>query len=82
MALSGSGSDVSAADEALLTYSWELNNDGVFEEAKGASPSVSWSVLEALGLNNDGGYTVTVRVSDDDTYTDATAAMTMLNVAP
>ena len=82
LVLAGSGSDVSAADTAILTYSWDLNNDGTFGDATGAAPSVDWATLQALGLNDDGSYTVTLRVVDDDTFTDAASILTITNVAP
>ena len=33
-----------------LSYSWDLNGDGVFGDATGVSPTVTWSQLQALGI--------------------------------
>ena len=84
LVLSGSGSDVITADS--LTYAWDLNNDGIFGDAglAAATGTVTWAQLQALvpPVNDEGSYTITLRVSDDDTYTDDTAPVTIANVAP
>ncbi|HVX11763.1 MAG TPA: DUF4214 domain-containing protein [Pirellulales bacterium] len=33
-----------------LTYSWDINGDGTFGDATGASPTLTWSQLNALGI--------------------------------
>ena len=82
LVLAGSGSDVDDGDTLILTYSWDLNNDGTFDDATGAAPTLAWSELDALGLDDDGTFTVTLRVYDNDTYTDNSAAVTIENTAP
>ncbi|EKD28224.1 MAG: hypothetical protein ACD_79C00380G0001 [uncultured bacterium] len=37
-------SDPDAGDN--LTYSWDLNQDGIFDDAVGVNPSISWSNME------------------------------------
>jgi len=82
LTLDGSGTDPSSADDATLTFSWDLNDDGTFGDVTGAAPTVDWADLEALGINDDGTFTITLRVSDNDTFTDSTSSMTIQNAAP
>lgn len=55
----------SGGDGGPLTYSWDVNGDGTFGDVTGANPTLTWSQLEALGID-DGPATVqvSVRVSD------------------
>jgi hypothetical protein len=45
LALTGSATDVDS-----LTYAWDLDNDGDFEDATGASPTLTWTQLTSLGF--------------------------------
>ena len=58
--LAGSGTD---ADDDTLTYSWDLNDDTVFGDATGATPTLTTAQLQALGIVS-GSYTVTLKVDD------------------
>jgi len=50
-----------------LTYAWDLDSDGLFDDAVGANPTLSWQQLIALGIGNGTvSYPIAVRVSDDD----------------
>ncbi len=64
-----------------LTYAWDIDDDGQFDDATGETPTVSWATLDSLGLN-DGTHTIEVKVSDDDTFTTDTADLTINNVEP
>ena len=33
---------------------WDINNDGNFSDANGLNPTLTWSQLESLGINDDG----------------------------
>ncbi len=83
LALDASGSfDPDAGD--VLTFDWDVNGDGVFGDASGANPVLSWSQLVGLGID-DGFqvFNVTVRVDDGNGGTDeATTTLTVQNVAP
>lgn len=46
-----------------LTFTWDLNLDGDFSDASGASPTVSWARLQTLGVGN-GGHTYRLRVQN------------------
>ncbi|MET8150631.1 PKD domain-containing protein [Actinoplanes sp. NPDC049668] len=68
---------------AGATYAWDLNGDGVYDDANGAEPTVSAAGLAALGLGDGPGTrTVGVRVSDGATVRTATSTLTVANVAP
>lgn len=73
------------ADGDALTYSWDVNNDNVFGDATGASPTLTWAQLVALGIN-DGPTSRSVRVRVDDALggvvTSLAATLTVNNVPP
>lgn len=48
----------------LLTYSWDINGDGVFGDASGVSPTLTWAQLETLGIVVNSTYQVQVLVTD------------------
>jgi LPXTG-motif cell wall-anchored protein len=78
LTLDGTGS--SAAD----SYSWDLNGDGDFTDATGPTPTLTWSALEALGID-DGPSThaVSLRVTGGtSTTTSAAGALTVTNTGP
>jgi hypothetical protein len=64
LVLRGSGSDPSAADG--LTYAWDLDNDGQYDDASGNAATITSSSLANLGIQAAGSYTIGLRVSDDD----------------
>ena len=64
-----------------LTYSWDINGDGVFGDATGVSPTLTPAQLSALGIRpRTAPYQVAVRVTNDDDTT--TATPTTLTVLP
>jgi len=67
IALTGSAS----GGQSPYTYAWDLDNDSVYDDATGASPSHSWATA--------GIYTIGLQVTDDnaDTATD-TATVTVI----
>ncbi|MEZ6133008.1 MAG: DUF4347 domain-containing protein [Planctomycetaceae bacterium] len=73
-------------DSDPLTYKWDLDNDGDFDEAgepTGTAPTVSWATLNSFGITNDGTYTIGLQVDDGNGGTDtATATLIVNNVAP
>jgi len=81
LSLAGSATDPSSAD--VLAYAWDIDGDGYYDDGASASLSVSWSTLEMYSLNDDGSYTLSLRVSDDDgASTIDTATLTIMNTAP
>ena len=48
-----------------LTYSWDINGDGKFGDAVGATPTLTWTQLTALGIDaRTSPYLVRVMVTD------------------
>jgi hypothetical protein len=83
LTLDGSGS--SDADGDTLSYSWDVNGDGVFGDATGAGPTLTWAQLQALGID-DGPHTYKVQVKVDDGHgsvvTSAATTLTLGNTPP
>ncbi|MBW1686544.1 MAG: DUF4347 domain-containing protein [Deltaproteobacteria bacterium] len=81
VALDGSAS--SDPDGDPLTWSWDLNNDGTFGDVTGETPNVPWATLQSYGIDDDGAYTIGLRVDDGVSGTDtATTTLTVANTAP
>lgn len=79
--------DAGASSDAdfgqVLSYAWDLNHDGVFEDAVGATPSLTSVELVALGIADDGVYPISVRVDDGFGGTDmASTSLAVSNAAP
>jgi Ca2+-binding RTX toxin-like protein len=75
----------SDSDGDPLTYAWDLNGDGVFDDATGVSPTLAWSQLASRSIN-DGPATFQARVRVDDGLggvTDSAATtLTVVNAPP
>lgn len=56
-----------------LSYSWDVDGDGVFTDAAGAAPVLPWTQLAALGIA-DGPFSGTVRVRVADNFGLATVS--------
>ncbi len=73
LTLDASGS--SDRDGNVVAYAWDLDNDGLFDEGD--------AITANRTFNDNGTYTVAVRVTDDSGETDiATATVTVNNSAP
>lgn len=76
LTLHGTGSDPNPND--VLTYRWDLNEDGLFGDATGPEPALSWAQLESLGLVARSNVNVFVEVSDGrDTTSSAPTNLTI-----
>jgi hypothetical protein len=69
-----------------LSYSWDINGDGVFGDAIGAIPALTWEQLQALGII-DGPNSFSVRLRVDDgveghVVTSEPTPLVVRNVAP
>ncbi|WP_419195274.1 DUF4347 domain-containing protein, partial [Novipirellula herctigrandis] len=78
--LDASGSTDSDLD--TLSYEWDLNGDLSYDVTT-ATPTVSWASLQSYNIDNEGSYTIGLRVSDGNGGIDlATTTVTVNNVAP
>lgn len=85
-ALNLDGSASSDPDTDPLTYMWDLDNDGNFGEPgepTTETPTVDWATLQTYGIDDDGVYTIGLRVDDGRGGSDTTTTtLTVNNVAP
>ena len=73
IALSGAGS--SDADNDIVDYDWDLENDGAYDDATGVGTTFS--------AVSSGIFTIALRVTDADVASDTdTASVTVANVVP
>lgn len=47
-----------------LTYTWDIDGTGGFDDAQGVSPSLPWSELQSRGFRAPGVYDIRVRAED------------------
>ncbi len=68
-----------------LTYAWDLDGDGAYDDATGVTPTVTWAALGLMTnpISDDGVYTVSVQVDDGrgGVVTDS-VGLTVNNVVP
>ncbi|MFT5091581.1 MAG: VCBS repeat-containing protein, partial [Porticoccaceae bacterium] len=82
------GSASSDPDLDTLTYAWDLDNDGNFGEVgepTTETPTVSWTTLVSLGIDDDPGspFTIGLQVDDGNGGVDTTTTtLTVSNVNP
>ncbi len=72
-------------DGDALSYSWDINGDGVFGDAGGVSPTLSWADLASLGIDDGpSSWSVRVLVSDGvhDPVLSSATSLTVHNVSP
>ena len=75
----------SGPPNATLTYSWDINGDGVYGDATGVQPILTWAQLNALAINDGPStFNVTVQVSDGQGHvvTSPATTLTVVGVAP
>ncbi|KAA3600061.1 MAG: hypothetical protein DWQ06_09680 [Calditrichaeota bacterium] len=66
-----------------LSYTWDLNGDGIFGEANGETPTVSWATLSALNYFPQVPFTISVKVTDQDNLTStASTSLTIFKDSP
>lgn len=72
------------ADPSTLSYRWDINGDGVFADATGRTPVLTWPALAALSLGNGpAAASVRVEISDgQQAVVSPPATLTINNTAP
>ncbi|WP_435018629.1 PKD domain-containing protein [Tundrisphaera sp. TA3] len=92
----GGGIKLSASDGANLagvTYAWDLDGDGLFNDAAGREVALTWAQLQALGIRTRGTYPIAVRATttqntqqfNGQVYqasADAAASLVLANTVP
>jgi hypothetical protein len=73
-----------AATTSPLTYSWDLNGDGVFDVTGSNQIVVPWATLNALGIDGPHTYTMQVQAKDGqgNVVLSLTAPLTVKNTPP
>lgn len=61
VALNGSGFD---PEGGLLTYQWDLDSDGIFNDLFGATPTLTFASAQAQGMGTLGLHHIFLRVID------------------
>lgn len=78
--------DASASDDPdsdPLTYHWDMDDDGAFDDATGVSPTLTWAQLMGFGIDDNGRYDIAVQVDDGDRGVDtASTTIAIDNTAP
>jgi VCBS repeat-containing protein len=79
---SGSSDPDEVYGDSIVSYAWDIDNDGQYDDMAGAMPTVPWADLSSLGL---GIHTIGLRVEDSfgATNTDSTTlTINPINNAP
>src|SRR5262245_259917 len=63
-----------------LTFAWDLNGDGLFGDATGLTPTLTWADLVALGIDDGPRTLANLRLQVSDGTTTATSDPTTLTV--
>lgn len=68
----------------LVSYVWDVDGDGEFDDAVGETVLLTWAQLEQLDkpVNDDGSYTVALRVSDAAGNVDDDSAIVTIHNRP
>jgi len=89
----GEGLTLSSAETRTfgnpVSFEWDIDGDGVFGDSTVAEPILTWQQLCGFGLDDDGVYSIALRVtndtedpSSDGLFTDAFSTITILKTAP
>jgi phospholipase C len=83
LTLNASGS--TSPNAGPLTFGWDLTHQYLYQDASGATPTISWASLVALGIDDPGqSYPIQVEVTDSLDYSTISEAttLTIMPVAP
>lgn len=68
--------------DETIKYSWDINGDGVFSDANGLNPTLTWDQLSNLGIYNaPATRTVSMRAEGASRFAVATSALTISFIA-
>jgi hypothetical protein len=82
---SGSYDPDEAAGDSIISYEWDLDNDGQFDDATGASPTIPWATIASLGMTYPADPTTelpnnTIRLRVTDTFGATSTSATTLTI--
>ena len=76
LSLSGSAEDPFGA--TIVSYEWDLDDDGEYDDASGPAPVVPWAQLAGLGLAAGSDYTISLKVTDSlDRFRTSSTGLTL-----
>jgi hypothetical protein len=61
---------------AATEYDWDINGDGIYGDASGLMPTLSWSELQSFGIG-EGTYSVRVRLASNPVIVSAATTLTV-----
>ena len=77
------GLDASSIPGTGLSFAWDIDNDGDYDDANGETATVPWTTLAALGLDDDGGpFSLGLQVDDGTSIATHTTSLTITNAEP
>ncbi|MCC9606604.1 hypothetical protein LOC68_17030 [Blastopirellula sp. JC732] len=72
-----------AEGDTIVSYTWDLDGDGQFDDATGMSPTITAQTLADLGLAPRNTYEIFVRLTDNfGFFRDAATTVRMITAAP
>jgi glycosidase len=60
-----------------LSFAWDLDQDGAFDDATGPEPTLTWAQLNGFGIQAPGVYPIVVHVSDGTEADDFATTLTV-----
>jgi hypothetical protein len=83
LGLNGSATDqdITCGNDAL-SFSWDLDNNGSFGDATGATTIITWANLASFGFNISGNHTIQLRVNDNFGGSTTVSAIVTANPSP
>ena len=85
LVLDASGSTDPNGNETIVSFEWDLDNDGQFDDATGVNPTITSAQLTDLGLPTNGpaSFPIALRVTDDGgLLAEDTTTVNVLNLPP
>lgn len=83
LTLAGYAEGATNTDPNQLVVRWDLNGDGIFGDAIGVAPTITWDDLVALGIDDDGAYEITIEVTDSiGNIASDTGVLNIVNLDP